>query len=206
MSRPSSARERILVAAERLTLERGFAATSIDAILDVAEASKGAFFHHFSSKDALGLALVERYAKADAEVLETFMSQAEALHDDPSGQLVAFVRSLATSARASDHAPVGCLFVTFIYERGPRGGEIDRVIQRSIEHWRERILTRLLSAADIHGIGEHVELQSLADHVFVVAEGGFILARAMDDRQLLAAQLDHLANYLELLFCSKGGA
>src|SRR5690606_25437002 len=47
-------RDRILASARALVLDRGFASTTVDAVLTEAGASKGAFFHHFPSKGALG--------------------------------------------------------------------------------------------------------------------------------------------------------
>ena len=71
-------RERILDSAQELILEQGIAATSIDEILAAASTSKGAFFHHFPSKNHLARALVERYAANDVAFLEEFMGRAEA--------------------------------------------------------------------------------------------------------------------------------
>src|SRR3712207_1252503 len=85
-------RGRILDAAQRLVLERGFSGTSVDAVLAEASVTKGGFFHHFPSKQALGLALVERYAAVDHQILEDFMARAEAASDDPAEQLVSFMR------------------------------------------------------------------------------------------------------------------
>ena len=71
-------RDRILDSAERLIIDRGFAATTVDAILADAGTTKGAFFHHFASKAELARSLVERYAAADIAALEDFMMRAEA--------------------------------------------------------------------------------------------------------------------------------
>ena len=61
MARDGTAtRIRLLDAAQGLVLERGFAGTSVDDVLSEAASTKGAFFHHFSSKAELGRALVER--------------------------------------------------------------------------------------------------------------------------------------------------
>jgi AcrR family transcriptional regulator len=46
-------RQRFLSIATRLFAERGYEGTSIEAILDEAEASRGSFYHHFPSKEAL---------------------------------------------------------------------------------------------------------------------------------------------------------
>ena len=43
-----------------MILARGYAATSIDALCRQAGVAKGAFFHHFDSKDALALAAFRR--------------------------------------------------------------------------------------------------------------------------------------------------
>lgn len=55
-----NARERILDAAERLLLQRGPHQLSVDAVIKEAELSKGGFFHHFPTKDALLVALLDR--------------------------------------------------------------------------------------------------------------------------------------------------
>ncbi len=194
-----SARERILDAAEQHVYEHGFSATTLDAILDVANASKGAFFHHFESKESLGEALLSRYAERDAALLDEFMSDAEAESDDPGEQVIAFIRGFEEAAGEANTMQPGCLFVSFIYERGPGVPDDDDVIVRSIEYWRDRILEKLDRAAADHPRLREVDLASLADQVFTIFEGGFVLARATDDWSHLTKQLAHLRRYLELL-------
>jgi AcrR family transcriptional regulator len=60
----SSARTKILDATERLILRDGPQGLSVDAVLREAAVSKGGFFHHFKTKDALLAALLERLAGA----------------------------------------------------------------------------------------------------------------------------------------------
>jgi TetR/AcrR family transcriptional regulator, transcriptional repressor for nem operon len=196
----AATRERILDAAQRLVLERGFAGTSVDAVLAEASATKGAFFHHFPSKNDLGRALLERYAAADELMLEDFMAAAEAESDDPGEQLVAFVRRFEQAADELAPTQPGCLFVSFIYERQLATDGDRELIADSIRKWRDRLLEKLEAAAELHPPPIEVDLQSLADQAFTTFEGGFVLARAMDDHDHLRAQLAHLRHYLELLF------
>jgi TetR/AcrR family transcriptional regulator, transcriptional repressor for nem operon len=197
----TATRQRILDAAQRIVLERGFAATSVDAVLAQAPATKGAFFHHFPSKNDLGRALLERYAAADERLLDEFMAVAEAESDDPAEQLLAFVRRYEEAAGELAPTQPGCLFVSFIYESQLAGDSDHRdLIATSIRHWRERLLDKLEAAARAHPPALEVDLPSLADQVFTIFEGGFILARAMDDPSHLRSQLVHLRHYLELLF------
>ena len=50
--------------AERLVQTKGYEAMSVQDVLDELEASKGAFYHYFDSKQALLEAVVERFADA----------------------------------------------------------------------------------------------------------------------------------------------
>ena len=61
----SDGSERILAAAERLFAEHGYDAASISAIAETAGVSKANVFHHFTSKNALYLAVL-RHACRDA--------------------------------------------------------------------------------------------------------------------------------------------
>lgn len=196
----TATRTRILDAAQRIVLERGFAATSVDAVLEQAPATKGAFFHHFPSKNDLGHALLERYAAADERMLDDFMAAAEAESDDPAQQLVTFVRHYEQAADELAPTTPGCLFVSFIYETQLAGDGENEIIASSIRHWRTRLLEKLEAAVELHPPATAVDLPSLADQVFTTFEGGFILARAMNDPNHLRAQLAHLRHYLELLF------
>ena len=65
---------------------------------------------------------------------------------------------------------------------------------------RERLREKLEAAAKAHPPRLRVDLGSLADQVFTIFEGGFILARTMHDPTHLRAQLTHLRHYLQLLF------
>jgi TetR/AcrR family transcriptional repressor of nem operon len=199
MPRATPARERILDAAHELVLMHGFSATTVDAVLRAAGASKGAFFHHFPSKRALGLALVERYAAGDRDVLDAFMIAAEARTDDPAEQVIEFVRGFETAADRMALSQPGCLFVSFVYEQVPDTDDIRPLIVDSIEHWRTRIVDKLTRARQAGRLPDDVDLGSLADHVFTTFEGSFILARATGDPTHVRAQLGQLRRYLELL-------
>jgi TetR/AcrR family transcriptional repressor of nem operon len=192
-------RERILDAAQQLVMERGFSATTVDAILDAAGASKGAFFHHFASKADLGRVLVERYARADAELLEHLMGVAEASSGDPAVQLVEFLKAFEAGIEDLSLAQPGCLFVSFIYEQFPGQEQTRALILDDVLLWRARILDKLRLATATRPPALDVDLESLADQVFTTLEGGFILARATGDPLKLRDQLRHLRAYLSLL-------
>ena len=59
LDRGSTTRQQILDTATRLFADEGFEAVSIDAILTACGISKGALYHHFASKDAVFVAVLE---------------------------------------------------------------------------------------------------------------------------------------------------
>ncbi len=193
-------RERILDGAEQLVLDQGFAATSIDAVLAETGTSKGAFFHHFPSKNHLARALVERYAAGDVAHLEEFMARAEAECDDPAEQLVAFVRLFEEAADRLVAAQASCLYVSFIYEKQLFDDGTNDLIVDAVLAWRARLLEKLEAAAALHPPKLSVDLLSLADQVFVAFEGAFILLRTTGEQSVMRRQLEHVRHYLTLLF------
>jgi TetR/AcrR family transcriptional regulator, transcriptional repressor for nem operon len=193
-------RQRILDNAERLILEQGFAATSVDAVLAASGASKGAFFHHFPSKNHLARALVERYAAGDVAVLDEFMARAEAESDDPAKQVVAFLRLFEEASDELTSAQPSCLYVSFIFEKQLFDNGTNALIADVVATWRERLLEKLEAAALRHPPKAPVDLSSLADQAFVIFEGAFVLVRTMREQSHMRAQLAHLRHYVSLLF------
>lgn len=63
-------REAFLDVAEHLIRTRGYEQMSVQDILDELDASKGAFYHYFASKEALLEAVIERMTDAAMEVVE----------------------------------------------------------------------------------------------------------------------------------------
>ncbi len=56
---PAATREKLVLATVGLILKQGYAGTSVDQICADAGVTKGSFFHHFASKEAIGLAAAD---------------------------------------------------------------------------------------------------------------------------------------------------
>ncbi|MEZ5100766.1 MAG: TetR family transcriptional regulator [Thermoleophilia bacterium] len=175
----SVTRERILERAQELVLDQGFAATSVDAVIAGAGVAKGAFFHHFPSKAALARSLVERWAEAEAEHYDAFMARAERLATDPLQQLLVFVGLWEEAAEGMTMSEQGCLFASFVYERGLMDAETRAVVAGGIARWRELLSAKLRQVAEAHPPRREVDLESLADELVVLFEGAFVVARAL---------------------------
>lgn len=193
-------RERILDEARRLILDRGLAATSIDDVLTAAGTSKGAFFHHFPTKNHLARAIVERYAEDDIAFLDEFMARAEEETNDPAEQLVAFVRSFEDAADELVAQQPSCLYVSYIYDRQLFADGTNDVIADALLAYRHRLAEKLAAAAEARPPTVTVDPETLADHVTVTFEGAFVLARALDDPSVMRRQLELVRRLLASIF------
>lgn len=201
MARDGTAtRERILTAAQRLMIDEGYSATSVDAVLAAAATSKGAFFHHFESKRALADALVERYVEADLQMLADGLAVAMDASDDPVVRAIAFVRHFEDAAGEIMSGASGCLYTTVLAESELISVGASEPILAAIIAWRDRFSELLVAAlASRPDAGDDLDVDALSDHLFVTFEGAFLLARAAADPDHMRRQMATFRRLLEAL-------
>jgi TetR/AcrR family transcriptional repressor of nem operon len=194
-------KQRILDAAQKQVLARGFAATSIDAIQEAAGISRGTFFYHYASKDDLARALIERYAGADAVLVDEMMARAESLATDPLQQALIFIALHEDMFRDVGLGDTGCLFASYSYEAGLFDDRTHQLIVGSIEHFRRVFGGKLEEALGRHGARvPDADPYLLADMAYGVLQGAFILARTLSDPTVMVTHVRQFRSYLELLF------
>lgn len=199
----TSNRTAILDATERLVLERGFAGAGVEAIINAVGTTKGGFFHHFASKQALAHALIERWAAGDRHQLETKMSAAEELVDDPLQQLLVFVGLFIEEADEYSGEIPGCMFASFSYQADQFDEPVHRILAESMLRWRHRIRAKLDEVYTVHPPVVQVDPDALADSVNAVFEGAYVVSRSVQDGTVVAAQLRLLRTHLGLLFAQE---
>lgn len=196
----SGTRERILDTAQELILQRGYAGMTLDNLLEKVGVTKGAFFYHFKSKDDLARALVQRFAESDSKIYEDTRTRAERLSSDPLQQMLVFIGLFEEMFAGLTEPYPGCLFASYVYElqqfdNGTRG-----VIQESFQKWRALLKEKFDAIVRRYPPRLPVDTASLADAFTVVLEGAFVTGKALNEPQVIADQLRHFRNYVELLF------
>lgn len=203
MSRPTkaspdrgNARLRLLEAARDLIREKGFAATTVDDLCRAAAVTKGAFFHQFESKEALGVAAAEFWA----ETTTAFFAAAP-YHkpSDPLDRVLAYV-AFRKAIIAGDLAEVTCLVGTMAQEIYASSPAIRDACCRSIFGHAATLVSDIEDARRQHGIQGSWTAESLARHTQAVLQGGFVLSKAANTTELARESLDHLDRYIRHLF------
>ncbi len=195
----TATKERILDTAERLVIENGFAATSLDQVIAEAGTSKGAFFHHFTSKLDLAQSLVDRYATADIAHLHQAVDQVSLLTEDPVERVIGFLRIFEEAGDELMAAQSSCLYVSVLTERQlARSGTAEKIVE-AIVAWRTVLSGMLREAFKARGLGDRIDPDALADHVFVTFEGAFLLSRSTNDPRHMRSQLTVLRQLTDTL-------
>lgn len=194
-------RDKLLDAAQEMINQQGFAATSIDRIIEKAGVTKGTFFYYFKTKNDLARALMDRHAAGDQRVLRSSMDRAEKLSSEPLQQVLIFVGLILEVAEELDTNPQpGCLFASYCYEAGLFDDETNQVISDAMLNWRHVVGDKLRAAAQQHPPKIDVDLDNLADHLTVIFEGAFVMSRCIGGRSVFVDQIRLYRDFLELLF------
>lgn len=196
------ARERLLGAARDVIRTQGFAATTVDDLCKAAGVTKGAFFHHFASKEALGVAAAVWWA----ETTSAFFAAAP-YHDhaDPLDRVLGYI-DFRKAIIDGDLGAFTCLVGTMAQEVYASHPAIRDACAASIFGHAATIEPDIAAAMAAHGIAGDWTAASLAVHTQAVLQGAFILAKATGDAQVARDSVDHLARYVGLLFGRQGGS
>jgi len=196
----TATRGKILDAAQNLVLARGYVGMTVDHVLNEVGITKGAFFHHFKSKDDLARALLQRYAERDERIYRETRERAEKLSDDPLQQVLLYIGLFQEMFEGLTEPYPGCLFASYIYELQQFGDDTRELIRSSFTKWRELLKEKFEAVARRYPPRIEVDAASLADAFTVVLEGAFVTSKALNEPKLVSDQLRHFRNYVELLF------
>ena len=196
----SDTRERILDLAEAAVLEKGFAATSIDELIAGASITKSGFFYHFKDKGDLAKALMQRYVADNRAKLADIFRRADELNEDPlHGFLVALKLFAEMMADLPGKHP-GCLSASFCYQDRLFDREVRDLIRAGVTCWRTVFRDRLEAIAARYPPKLPVDLGDLADMANSLVDGGIIMSRVLDDRDVLPRQIMLYREFVRAVF------
>lgn len=190
------ARQKLLDAAVSLIRTKGYASTTVDDLCDEAGVTKGAFFHHFKSKEALGIAAANYWSDMTGALFEGAPYHK---HEDPLDRVLGYIdfRKAILTGKVPEFTCLAGTMVQEVYETWPA---IREACDASISSHAAKIETDIAEAIERHGIRAEWSARSLALHTQAVLQGAFILAKAKGDPAAAAESIDHLRRYIELLF------
>ncbi|QQR89583.1 MAG: TetR/AcrR family transcriptional regulator [Myxococcales bacterium] len=202
MGRPSKRdeqlpkREKLLLAAFKLIRSQGYSATSVDELCKEAGVTKGTFFHYFKSKDALAVAAANHWSLVTGNFFDS-----AAYHDrkDPLQRFIGYI-DFRKEILQGTVAEFTCLVGTMVQETYDAQPDIRKACRESIFAHAQKLEADIREAKSLYANKGKWSAESLALHTQAVIQGAFILAKASGSADIAAQSLDHLKNYVQLLF------
>ncbi len=194
-SRPES-KVKFLEAAFRVVRAKGYTATRIEDLCESAALTKGSFFHHFNSKEALALAAAEHWGSS-AERL--FVAAPYRTRPAPRDRILGYVdfRKALLTGELPEYT---CLAGTIIQEIYGTNSAIRDAYEKTISDHAALLEPDIAAAMSGSNLSVQWTANSLALYTQAVIQGAFVLAKARNGPQVAIDCLDHLRRYLEMLF------
>jgi TetR/AcrR family transcriptional repressor of nem operon len=190
---PERTRDRLLQAASREIYRSGFQSASLDTILASARVTKGALYHHFKNKEALGYAVVEEIISP--HVHSQWVRPLQSVKD-PIGALIAIVQSI--SARPED-VRGGCQLNNLAQEMSPLDAGFRKRLETIFDAWRDSAAS-VLRQGQIHGsVRRNVQPTDAAALLIAMVEGYGSLAKNAQDPKVIKAGIKNIVAWLKSL-------
>ena len=198
----SNTKHRIMVTAEKIILQKGFAGTSLDEVIHESHITKGGFFYHFKGKNELALGLIKRYLDTDEVFFNQLFDRARDLTEDPLQQMLIFLKLLAEAMAEIKDSHPGCLVAAFTYESQQFDDEVIQLIRDGTLSWRKIFALQLLLIEEQYRPLFKTDVDDLADLLSACLEGGIILSRILKNPLSVSKQILHYRDYLRLLYAN----
>ena len=191
MPRKTDKRIRLIEAAKVLIHQQGFNLTTLADIAQEADVPLGNVYYYFKTKEAIGIAVIEKRAAEWAERLAMWSE-----NPDPQARLNALIQygleDLEVTAR------FGCPIGGLCQELGKQGGTLSDLAAKllhDILQWTEEQFRAL-------GLGETSANQAL--NLVSMIQGAFLLTHTFKDPKISARQSEELQKWLAGMVERKG--
>lgn len=176
-------KERLLRQGMKSFYASGFHGTTVDAILAASGVPKGSFYHHFGSKDAFGLAVLDRYMHMQLDALAKWADDQTLSTTD---KLTGYFTEL-TQAFVGSGFQRACLAGKFSTELAADSAPFRDRLTVALSAWH-RALSELLRAGQQHGdVRNDRSAEELSHSVLALIQGAFVIALSARDTRALDA-------------------
>lgn len=183
----------MLEAASREIHRSGFRSADLDAILAEAGVTKGALYHHFENKEALGYAVVDEVISGMTQ--EKWVRPLLAA-ENPIDVLIDIVQS--TSLRKND-LERGCPLLNLSQEMSELDEGFRRKTARVFRDWHDAIAGALRKGQRRGVVRSDIDANEVATLLIAAYEGYVALGKNWQDPQTLRTGMRWVSSHLESL-------
>ena len=190
---PERTRERLLQAAFHEVRRTGFRGAGINTILAATNVTKGALYHHFGSKEALGYAVVDEVI---AELVRDRWLRPLLRDGQPIDILIGIVRRLPTRPAAIRES---CPLLNLSQEMSPLDEQFRKRLERIFLAWQEGIATLVRRGQSQGTVRRDLNPDEAASFLVAMVEGYASLAKNAQDPRVWEVGIRNIVGWLKSL-------
>ena len=191
-ARAHASRTRVLDAALQVVRAKGYAATTVDDVCAAAGLTKGSFFHHFKSKEAMTLAAIEHWN----DVTGALFAQAPYRRlADPRDRVLAYIDMRKAILRGAA-AEFSCLLGTLVQETFDTHPSIRDACNDGIARHARTVADDIGAAKALYAPQATWDPLVLAFFTQATLQGAFVLAKAQGSARIAGECIDHLRQHV----------
>lgn len=188
-------RQLILDESFKLFYKNGFESTSVDKIMKATKLTKGAFYHHYKSKKALGLEIIS--SKLQKRVYDGMITP---LYED--GNVLTILEN-TFSGRLKSFSLFdkkhGCPMNNFINEIADKEEAYQIALKRIIEEWKAALIHLLERGKKENTINKSLSSNAIAIYLISAFEGVRGIRKLYNDDTILDEYITGLSLYINQL-------
>lgn len=187
----SNKRQQIIELASALMHSKGYESTKLSDILEAAQIGKGQFYHYFSSKHELGLAVIDYFFDNwNRRLLKGILGSEK-------DSAVKFNEMLewVVNNQMSNQAKCGCVFGNLAVEMSEHDEGFRQKVRAVFEVWADKLKPVLAGMITGSSQAKPEEIDKLAQGIVAMLEGGILLMKSKQDIDVLINVSD-IARYL----------
>jgi TetR/AcrR family transcriptional regulator, transcriptional repressor for nem operon len=193
---PDVTRDKLLQSAFEEIYRQGFQGASLEVILAKAGVTKGALYHHFPDKTALGYAVVDELVRG--LLLERWLGVLGRQRGDPLTALQGMLQERVAEL-TSREIELGCPLNNLAQEMSPLDEGFRRRVSATFDTWIDGF-AKVLKRGQAEGtVRADLDPRQVAAFLVSAVEGSYGLAKSARSKGLLRQNLDVLSTMLESL-------
>jgi TetR/AcrR family transcriptional regulator, transcriptional repressor for nem operon len=192
MRNPVETRKQILNVAFMEVYEHGFQAVSVNDIIKKTTVTKGAFFHHFPTKNDLGYAIVDEVL---AGLTITKWVQPLTAYKNPIQGILKNLKEKIDES-TDEQLGLGCPLNNLVQEMSTVDPVFREKLNAVLEIWIQGVEKHLKRAQEGGYLSSEADTRQMAEFVVATHEGGFGMSKSFKNRRVFLSIYGSLKDYL----------
>jgi len=191
---PTETRRKLIDATVRLMLHQGFAATTVDQICAESGLTKGSFFHHFDTKEAIAQAAVAAFTEMGMSLYAPALEAA-----DPLEQLYRLLDIMGGLPTQSENI-VACLVGMLSQEMALTHPAMREALVGHMNGWMTMVIQMLTAAKAAHRPKVDFDPEQVAWLLYSLWQGSMLVSKTQQKPELIVSVVRQARDHVNGLF------